>query len=176
MQKLADTLRGTVLIEMTQEEWEYLQLHPKAPTADITWASLEEWRNQFVTGLDRLGLSPRPYNAIIRYCTINESGIQPQLLRDRPFKDGRGNLMSFEAWCEFCLHDDPAIAQLGRNALTELRQAIKRFRQNYTHELEQAVQSQEVVTKLLFELYPEGPVKENLKAETVRIKQRLADG
>lgn len=72
MRKIANTIEGNVLIEMTTGEWERLQREPDATVYSLAFDSLEEWRSSFLESLKspNLKLSSRLRNSLCRAINI----------------------------------------------------------------------------------------------------------
>jgi len=141
MQKIADTVSGNVLIEMSVREWEYLQRKPEATIHEMRWNNLNDWRVQFLNGLNKLNretLGTRVYNSLLRSSSIikndtqTEEKIEPKLRSKWTFETDDGELLGFEEWCDYILEDterfySPMVGEVG---IEKLIDAIAEYRKN----------------------------------------------
>jgi len=158
VRKIADTVEGNVLIEMTVAEWERLRSLPQATTHEITLDSLERWREKFIDGLSKLPLTKRTKNAIhfvtqiktVRYEKRNGkyvdietppyiwgwvsfSRLGPRQVGWEPddrYSPDQCMPMPFDNWCEWVLSDPPDffVRNIGPKGKAELIKAIKEYR------------------------------------------------
>lgn len=142
MKKIADTVDGNVLIEMSQVEWSYLQQRPQSKSYEIAFHSLEEWRNDFLNGVKKLDLSVKVFNALERSCSIqttrwirNDKGERVEIEVDAYINGGdfiqNGRLLSFDEWCDYMVtHPNSFYAGrgIGKKGEIELLDAVKKYR------------------------------------------------